>query len=109
MVTIIAVIINHNVWIKYTISFSVGTLITNIIKVYLISVFQHGSSNTLQDSSRKIVFLYLRKTLPNRELNSRPDLCKFFYKAPAALPSDLSHLLIKTKITTAKDNYERIF
>ena len=32
MVTIIAVIINHNVWIQYTISFSVGTLITQIIR-----------------------------------------------------------------------------
>ena len=28
-----------------TISFLVGALITNMIKVYLISVFQHGSSS----------------------------------------------------------------
>ena len=45
MVTIIAIIINHNVWIKYTILFSVGTSINHIIKVYLVSVFQPGSSN----------------------------------------------------------------
>ena len=40
--TIIAVTINHNVWIKYTISFSVGTL------------FQYGSSNPVPDSSQTI-------------------------------------------------------
>ena len=33
-----------------TISFSVGTLITHIIKVYLISIFQHGCSNSILDS-----------------------------------------------------------
>ena len=40
MFTIIAVIINLDVWIKYTISFSVGTLSTHIIKVYLRTMFQ---------------------------------------------------------------------
>ena len=72
MVTIIVVIINHDVWIKYTEPFSVGTLITHIIKVYLICVFQHGCSNPVRDSSRKIVFLYKRKTLPYQDLNSGP-------------------------------------
>ena len=72
MVTIIAVIINRNVWIKFTISFSVGTLITHIIKVYRISVFQHGSSNPVRDSSQKNVFIYQRKPIPNQNLNSGP-------------------------------------
>ena len=76
MVTIIAIIINHNVWIQYTISFSVETLITHIIKVYLISVFQHGSSNPVRDTSQTIVFLCWRKTLPNRDLNSGPFVKK---------------------------------
>ena len=42
---------NHSVWIKCTISFPVETLITHIIKVYLINRFQHGSSNPVRDSS----------------------------------------------------------
>ena len=63
MVTITAVIINRDVWIKYTITFSAGTLITHIIKVYLVSVFQHGSSCPVRDSSQTIVFLYLENTI----------------------------------------------
>ena len=38
MVTIIAMIINPDVWIKYTISFQVGNLITHTIEVYLINM-----------------------------------------------------------------------
>ena len=64
------VIINHDVWIKYTLLFLVGTLITHLIKVYLISQFQHGSSNPVRDLQQTIGFLYLRKTLPNQDLNS---------------------------------------
>ena len=43
---------------RISLQFSVGTLITHIIRVYLISMFQHGSSNPARDSSWKIVFLY---------------------------------------------------
>ena len=32
--------------------------IAHMIKMYLISVFQHGSSNPIRDSSHKIVFRY---------------------------------------------------
>ena len=53
MVTIIAVIINHDVCINHTISFSVDTLITHIIKVHMISVFQHASSNPVRDISER--------------------------------------------------------
>ena len=41
-------------------------------KVFLISVFQHGSSNPVRDSSLKIVYLYLRKNLPNQDFYSGP-------------------------------------
>ena len=71
MVTILAVIINHNVWIKYTKSFSVWILITNLIKVYLMSVFQHGSSNIVQDSSQKLFFSN------NKDLDSGPFIKNF--------------------------------
>ena len=36
MVAIIAVIINHNEWVKYTISFFVGTLIANLNDPYIL-------------------------------------------------------------------------
>ena len=35
-------------------------------------MFQHGSSNPVRDSLQTIVFLYQRKTLPNRDLNLGP-------------------------------------
>ena len=36
----------------------------NLIRRQIWSVFQNGSSNPVRDSSLKIVFLYLRKTIP---------------------------------------------
>ena len=42
-----------------TISFSVGILITHIIKVYLISIFQHACSNSILDSPWKLFFTSL--------------------------------------------------
>ena len=56
---------------------------STIIKVYLISMFQHGSSNSVQYSSQTSVFLCYRK----------PSLTgKNIYQAPTQ-PSELSHLL----------------
>ena len=48
-----------HVWIKYTILISVGTLITHIISIS----DKLGCSNPVQDSLRRIVFLYLRKKM----------------------------------------------
>ena len=58
--------IDHRRWSRMMLSLggptlknlSVGTLITIIFKVYLISMFQHGSSNPVHDSSHTIVNLY---------------------------------------------------
>ena len=54
---------NNDVWIKYTISLSVGTLITHTIKVYQMSVFQHVCSNPVRDSTWKLFFSVKEKTL----------------------------------------------
>ena len=53
---------NHGLF--YAISFSVRTLITHVLKVYLISVFQPGCSNPVWDSSQTIIFLFQRKNPP---------------------------------------------
>ena len=72
MVTITGVIINHDEWIKYTISFSAGTLITHI--------------------TDKCVSAWLLKSCPGFMANNQ-DLLKNVYQAPA-LPSELFHLLL---------------
>ena len=84
MVTIIALNINQNIWIKHTISFSIGTLIIHIIKVIHIIVFQYVQ--ILSGIHYENFFLSIKeKNHRNWDLNSGPS----YYKAPA-LPTEIS-------------------
>ena len=60
-----------------------------IIKVYLISMFQHCSSNAVRNSLQTIGFLYYRKTLANQDLN-----WNFFNKSPLYNLSYFSLLIV---------------